>query len=68
MTLAVARRLEQPRALVLPGEQIVGQPDLAEAYLATQNVDAAREEITRALALDPSSAEAQALRAKIGQK
>jgi tetratricopeptide (TPR) repeat protein/TolB-like protein len=40
---------------------------LAEAYLAGQNVAAAKEEVARALALDPSSAAAKALRAKIGQ-
>lgn len=40
---------------------------LAEAYLATQDVVAAKEEVAKALALDPSSEEARALRAKIGQ-
>jgi tetratricopeptide (TPR) repeat protein len=40
---------------------------LAEAYLATNNVAAAKEEVARALALDPASAEAKSLRAKIGQ-
>ena len=40
---------------------------LAEAYLAMQNVAAAKDELAKALALDPASAEAKALRAKIGQ-
>jgi Flp pilus assembly protein TadD len=40
---------------------------LAEAYVATQNLVAAKEEVAKALALDPTSAEAKALRAKIGQ-
>jgi tetratricopeptide (TPR) repeat protein len=44
-----------------------GHVALAEAYLATQNVAAAKEEIARALSIDPSSAEAKVLRAKIGQ-
>jgi tetratricopeptide (TPR) repeat protein len=44
-----------------------GHVALAEAYLAAQNAAAAKEEVARALALDPASAEAKALRAKIGQ-
>lgn len=40
---------------------------LAEAYLAAQNPAAAKDEVGKALALDPSSEEAKALRAKIGQ-
>jgi Tfp pilus assembly protein PilF len=44
-----------------------GHVALAEAYLAQQNLEAAKEEVARALALDPQSAEAIALRAKIGQ-
>lgn len=40
---------------------------LAEAYLASQNIPAAKEEVDRALALDPASVEARALRVKIGQ-
>ena len=48
-------------------ETVEGHLRLAEAYLAVQNVAAAREEITRALKLDPNSTEARALRAKIGQ-
>jgi tetratricopeptide (TPR) repeat protein len=40
---------------------------LAEAFLALQNLQAAKEEVGKALALDPSSAEAKSLRAKIGQ-
>jgi Tfp pilus assembly protein PilF len=42
-----------------------GHIALAEAHLALQNVPAAREELDRALQLDPSSAEARSLRAKI---
>ena len=44
-----------------------GHVALAEAYLATQNVPAAKEELAKALAIDPLSAEAKALRVKIGQ-
>jgi Tfp pilus assembly protein PilF/TolB-like protein len=44
-----------------------GHTALAEAYLVMQNVAAAKEELDKALALDPLSAEAKALRAKIAQ-
>ena len=39
---------------------------LAEAFLQIQDQAAARAEVERALALDPQSAEAQALKAKLG--
>jgi Tfp pilus assembly protein PilF len=42
-----------------------GHVALAEAHLAAQNLPAARQELDRALQLDPSSAEARSLRAKI---
>jgi Flp pilus assembly protein TadD len=48
-------------------ETAAGHVALAEAYVAMQNLAAAKEEVARALALDPQSAEAIALRAKIGQ-
>jgi Tfp pilus assembly protein PilF len=48
-------------------DSVAGHVALAEAYLATQNLSAAKDEVARALALDPMSAEAKALRAKIGQ-
>ena len=48
-------------------ESVAGHLGLAEAYLATQNVAAAKDEVGKALSLDPASAEAKALRAKIGQ-
>lgn len=48
-------------------ESVEGHVRLAEAYVATQNITAAREEVARALALDPKSAEANALRDKIGR-
>ena len=48
-------------------ETVEGHVRLAEAYLAAQNIPAAREEVARALTLDPNSVEAHALRAKIGQ-
>jgi len=48
-------------------ETVEGHVRLAEAYLAAQNVAAAREEVARALELDPNSTEANALRVKIGQ-
>jgi tetratricopeptide (TPR) repeat protein len=46
-------------------ESVRGHLALAEAYLAVQNQAAARDEIDRALKLDPASAEARSLRAKI---
>jgi Tfp pilus assembly protein PilF len=46
-------------------ESVRARLALAHAYLSMQNVAAAREELERALALDPTSAEARALRAKI---
>ena len=46
-------------------DSVQGHIALAEAYLAAQNRTAAREEIDRALKLDPASAEARSLRAKI---
>jgi tetratricopeptide (TPR) repeat protein len=39
---------------------------LAEAYLQVEDHAAARQEVERALALEPSSTDAQALRAKLG--
>jgi Tfp pilus assembly protein PilF len=48
-------------------ETVEGHVRLAEAYLIAQNLPAAREEVARALQLDPTSPEANALRAKIGQ-
>lgn len=39
---------------------------LAEAYLEVQDTAAARTEVDRALALDPESADAKAMRARIG--
>ena len=39
---------------------------LAEAFLQVQDQAAARAEVDRALALDPKSAEALALKAKLG--
>jgi Tfp pilus assembly protein PilF/TolB-like protein len=48
-------------------ESAAGHVALAEAYLAANDPSAAKEEISRALAIDPNSSEAQALRAKIGQ-
>jgi Flp pilus assembly protein TadD len=48
-------------------DSVEGRLALAEAYLALQNVAAAREEIDRALAIDPTHAGAQTLRAKIGR-
>jgi Tfp pilus assembly protein PilF len=48
-------------------ESAAGHIALAEAYLAMQNMAAAKDEVARALVLDPASKEALALRAKIGQ-
>jgi tetratricopeptide (TPR) repeat protein len=48
-------------------ESAAGHLGLAEAYLTMQNLAAAKDEVARALALDPASPEAKALRAKIGQ-
>jgi Flp pilus assembly protein TadD len=44
-----------------------GHLALAEAYIATDDLAAAKEEVAKALSLDPTSAAARALRAKIGQ-
>jgi Tfp pilus assembly protein PilF len=46
-------------------DSIGGHLALAEAYLAADNRSAARDEVDRALKLDPTSAEARSLRAKI---
>ena len=46
-------------------ESAAGHVALAEAYLQSQNVEGAKEEIDRALALDPNSATARALRDKL---
>ena len=46
---------------------VEGHLRLAEAYLAASNVAAAREEVDRALTLEPKNGDALALRAKIGQ-
>jgi tetratricopeptide (TPR) repeat protein len=48
-------------------ETVEGHVRLAEAYVAAQDLPAAREEVARALRLDPNSADALALRVKIGQ-
>lgn len=56
----------QALQIALWSEQTVaGHLALAEAYMALQNFTAARGEVDRALALDPRSEEARALRAKI---
>ena len=49
-------------------ETAVGHVALAEAYLQSQNVDAAKEEVERALVLEPTSLEARALREKLGKR
>ena len=46
-------------------DSAAGHVALAEAYLQSQNPTAAREELDRALALDPASAAARALRDKL---
>jgi tetratricopeptide (TPR) repeat protein len=46
-------------------DHAAGRVALAEAYLQMQNIAAAKEEVTRALALDPTSKEAMALRDKL---
>jgi tetratricopeptide (TPR) repeat protein len=46
-------------------DSVQGHIALAEAFLASQNHAAARDEVDRALKLDPGSAEARSLRAKI---
>ena len=48
-------------------ESADGHVALAQAYVAMQNIAGAKEEVTKALALDPEHAEARTLRAKIGQ-
>jgi len=49
-------------------ESATGHVALAEAFLQTQNVEAALEEIDKALALEPTSSEARALKAKLTKK
>lgn len=48
-------------------DSAAGHVALAEAYLQSQNPTAAREEVDRALALDPASAGARALRDKLAK-
>ncbi|HUE88885.1 MAG TPA: tetratricopeptide repeat protein [Vicinamibacterales bacterium] len=48
-------------------ETVEGHVRLAEVFLAAQNIPAAREEVARALMLDPNSKDALALRVKIGR-
>ena len=48
-------------------DSAAGHLALAEAYLQSQNPTAAREEVDRALALDPTSAAARALRDKLAK-
>ena len=47
-------------------ETVVAHLALAEAYLEMQDTTLARQEVDRALALDPQSVDARALKAKIG--
>jgi len=47
-------------------ETVVTHLALAAAYLQVQDTASARQEVDRALALDPQSADARALKAKIG--
>lgn len=47
-------------------ETVVTHLALAAAYLEVQDTASARQEVDRALALDPQSADARALKAKIG--
>lgn len=47
-------------------ETVVAHLALAEAYLEMQDTTLARQEVDRALALDPQSVDARALQAKIG--
>ncbi len=47
------------------GETSAGHVALAEAYLQAQNLPAAKEEVDRALVLDPTSVAARALRDKL---
>ena len=49
-------------------ETAAGHVALAEAYLQSQNVDAAKEEVARALVLEPASLEARALREKLWKR
>ena len=49
-------------------ESADGHVALAEAYLQSQNPAAAKDEVDRALALDPTSAAARALREKLAKR
>ena len=63
----IAEAIQSFKIALWSESSVAGHLGLAEAYLAVQNIPAARDEVAKALALDPSSQEARSLRAKIGQ-
>lgn len=61
-----AEAVEALKIALWSEETVAAHVALAEAFLQVEDQAAARIEIERALAIDPKSAEAQALRAKLG--
>jgi tetratricopeptide (TPR) repeat protein len=61
----IAEAIQEFKIALWSEDTVAGHLALAEAYLAADKVPAAKEEIERALALDPTSAEARALRDKV---
>jgi tetratricopeptide (TPR) repeat protein len=62
----IAEAIQAFKIALWSEDTVAGHLALAEAYLAADKVPAAKEEIERALTLDPNSAEARALRDKVG--
>jgi Tfp pilus assembly protein PilF len=62
----LAEAVDALKVAIWSEETVAARVALAEAFLQVEDQAAARLEIERALALDPKSAEALALKAKLG--